>query len=219
MFDTLYKAVREIREGMNAISTQSTNALALATGLIGHGDLDGNDAGLLPSPGPPGLAGALGLPGAMGPTMFLPPEDDEPLIWMPPGPYSLATIRNPFTNTPYVAGDYTSAAPSGGWTVDAGDVVTNRWCLIGNDLLFWQLELQTTTVASTPVILIIQMPNGFVSTAQVSYPIFISDNGASDFGLGQTVGTGFMRCLKKDLSAWANSTNNSYIRFSAAIPL
>lgn len=124
-----------------------------------------------------------------------------------------------FTNVTYNAGNYTATSPAGTWTVDVGDVVTNRYTMLGANLLFWQLELQTTSVAGGPLLLNVLIPNGLTSTAQVSYPIFISDNGAADFGLGQTVGGTLFRCLLKSITAWANSTNNSYVRFSVLIPV
>lgn len=85
MLETLFKATRELQQGVRTVSelTGTISAMA-AAGLLASGDSDGNETTMLSQPGPPGAPGAAGL---IGPTMLMPPDAaDEPALILVPGP-------------------------------------------------------------------------------------------------------------------------------------
>lgn len=70
-----------------------------------------------------------------------------------------------WSNQAYSAGDYT--ASSGSWTVDSGDVKTNRYMQIGKTV-FWQISIDSTDVSATPTTLRVAIP-GSLTQAAVAY--------------------------------------------------
>jgi hypothetical protein len=109
MLETLFKATRELQTTVAGVSTQAVQAVALATGLIGDGDRDSNEIGLLSVPGP---TGPQGLIGSTGPTMFLPSDapDEQPLISVP----AMAALPSVSVVTTTATGTQTDWAPGFG---------------------------------------------------------------------------------------------------------
>lgn len=66
-----------------------------------------------------------------------------------------------WTDVPFAAGNF-SAGGGGAWTVQAGDVVTNRYTQIGQTLL-WTLRIQTSTVSGTVTALVLILPGSLVA--------------------------------------------------------
>jgi len=117
-----------------------------------------------------------------------------------------------WTAQAFAAGDYTSDV--GTWVVASGDVLTNKYVLIGKWMV-WSVETQTTTLTGTPGILNVLIPAGKTAAAgNVSFSSYISNNGTFGNGLVQLAGGTTARCFKTDLTAWANATDNSFVRFT-----
>jgi hypothetical protein len=117
-------------------------------------------------------------------------------------------------NVAYSGGNFTGAA-SMTWTVDSGDVTTNRYYLKGTTL-FWELYLVTTSVSGTPASTFqITLPNG-LQTATGSYELsmlFVSDNGTRGvgFGVSENVSATQIGIVKLDGTTWSASPNNTSV--------
>jgi hypothetical protein len=125
-----------------------------------------------------------------------------------------ATITASFawTAVSFNAANFTSDV--GTWVVGSGDVLTNKYLLSGKTMI-WSLELQTTTLTGTPGILNVLIPAGKTAAAgNVSFTSYLSNNGAFGNGLVQLAGGTVARCFLASLGAWANATDNSFVRFT-----
>ena len=121
-----------------------------------------------------------------------------------------------WANQPFDAGNYTGSVNMT-WTVAAGDVLANRYLVIGK-LLFWNVELQFTTVGGTPTNqLQILLPNSLTMAANPGFNCsinFIQDNGATAVsGVGAKISNTQMGLFRFDLAAWTAATDTTQINF------
>lgn len=120
-----------------------------------------------------------------------------------------------FITTAYNAGDYTSSG-GGAVTVDAADVISNKWYLIGRTV-FYVLDINAFSVAAPlGTLLKILIANGWTAATQTENPIRVGNNAA----LGTTVGIYatvpssdatkiFAANTTLTTTNWAASANNS----------
>lgn len=131
-----------------------------------------------------------------------------------------ATPMGHWTSVPYSAGIFT-AYPSGTWTVDAGDVVTLSYMLVGKTMWLTYL-LYGVSVSGAPTELRLQLPGGFtcaqttVNAAAYREPTPWATGYCSPAG-----GAPYVRFQKDPDSgtAWAATTNNTFIYGTAVVPL
>lgn len=118
---------------------------------------------------------------------------------------------------PYSAANFT--AVSGVWTVEAGDVTTLRYTLIGNTVIFLY-ELGPTSVSVANGGLRIALPAGVV----VSKPTRTLAPGFNNGTIVTTVplvavGQAFLSISIQAGTNWAVSTNNTYVQGQMVIPI
>lgn len=70
---------------------------------------------------------------------------------------SIAQPDEPWIDNTFNAADYTSS--SGTWVVDSGDVLNNRYKIVGKTL-YWNVYLVSTTITGTPSQLFVALPSG-----------------------------------------------------------
>lgn len=117
----------------------------------------------------------------------------------------------------YAGGTYT--AGGGTWTVDSGDVTSHKYRLNGRTLTF-AVRIDTSSVASNAGgDLRVGLPAGFTSNESGQDAAVVFDNAViSDVGVASvTVGITYVAVFLKAFGNWANSTNNTYLRFTLAI--
>jgi len=123
-------------------------------------------------------------------------------------------IQSGWSAQVFSAGNY--SAPSGGtWTVSSGDVINNRYKLIGKTLI-WNVRVETSTIASTPGILRVALPNGYVLATSASSIItgFCSQGGTREVVVLNCVGgNAYVNIDKLSGSAFSNSTDATEISF------
>ena len=77
-------------------------------------------------------------------------------------------------NTPFSAADY-SASGAMTWTVEAGDVIFDTYCLIGKSM-FWSFDLNATAIGGTAgTQLRKKLPAGLVPASNVLFPIWVAN--------------------------------------------
>lgn len=85
----------------------------------------------------------------------------------------------------FVAGDYTGSG-SMTWTVESGDVTHSRYLLRGRTL-FWNTNINTTTVGNTlNTELRITIPGGLTAASQTIMAVRINDNGTEAISFAYT---------------------------------
>jgi hypothetical protein len=126
----------------------------------------------------------------------------------------IAHEQGAWITPPYAASLYT--ANSGSWTVDAGDVVTHMYRLVGK-ALHLNLYLGATSVAAAlPTELRVALPNGFTCGNSVFGPVLSYYEGGATWSVGYVVmgaGASYL-VLRKDPSAgttWVAATNSTSI--------
>lgn len=75
---------------------------------------------------------------------------------------TIASLSSEWATPAYSSGNFYPDA--GTWTVDAGDVITSRYIVIGKTL-FWNVYLANTTTATTPNQLYLTLPNNYNANA------------------------------------------------------
>lgn len=125
-----------------------------------------------------------------------------------------------FTTPTFAAGDFTANA-SMTWTLQAGDVSTYEYTVIGHTMIVI-FDLVTTTVAGTPSTqLIIKLPGGFTAAKNSWAPTIYTDN-----GVGPTIGfctisaaTTSILCFTATSGNWAAATNATNVRGQIALEI
>jgi hypothetical protein len=116
---------------------------------------------------------------------------------------------SPITVT-YASGNFTSNA--GSWTVQSGDQVAYEYTLVGR-LMTLTYTIDTTTVAGGPTVLYVTIPGGFSSTGVAQGMMWFIDNGGTGtIGNTQVTGGTLVGNFNSAVSAWAASTNLTYVR-------
>lgn len=114
-----------------------------------------------------------------------------------------------WTDVPYSAANFQGSSGMS-WTVDASDVVTFRYTLIGKTAVVI-LNLQATTVGGTPAAgLYVSLP--FTPLVYTSAMFWGLDNGVWMVGAFQTVtGDPRIALYRSDAAPWAVSSGNTYV--------
>lgn len=120
----------------------------------------------------------------------------------------------------FSAGNF-DAISTAEWTVDSGDVDSNRYMLVGKTL-WWNLRVGSTTVVSGDEgldYLIATIPGGFTANATSAVAAaYLNDNGTVRSGLVEAIsGTTEVRISRNDGVDLAASTNGTYVYFLIAI--
>jgi cytoskeletal protein CcmA (bactofilin family) len=106
------------------------------------------------------------------------------------------------------------------WTVGSGDVVVNRYMLVGKTLM-WKVGLTGTTVGGTPnTELRISIPGGFTAANYSIAPLaVVTDNGTQMVGFVEATNGQTLVSIKLNIGAtnWTNATDNTAVFFTIAI--
>ncbi len=117
-----------------------------------------------------------------------------------------------WTTPSFSASDFT-ASGSMVWTVEAGDVQTYAYIILGKTM-FVSLRIATTTVSGTPSAdLYVKIPNSKVSTKNIltAVGVFV-DNSVRTAGYMYVTASGTKIGLQRfDANNWSASTNNTSI--------
>lgn len=129
------------------------------------------------------------------------------------------TLNSEWNDVTFNSGDY---VPNGGgsWTVDSGDVVVNRYKLIGKTLYF-NLSLTGTTIVGPPAIsLLVKMPNGYTAKGSNECGGFgYYTNGGVAFRLRMLSTSNFVDLRTIDGSALIAGVNDQNIHFSLIVEI
>lgn len=107
----------------------------------------------------------------------------------------------------------------GTWTVQAADVKTHRYAVIG-DVLHFNLMVQLSSVASTPPALRVRLPLGFITAAGVVYNTVYQQSGVLGVGIAQVVAGQFgIYCYTAGAVMWSNTTNATDLHLALTIPV
>ena len=115
--------------------------------------------------------------------------------------YGRAVAQGVWTTVPFAAGDYT--ASSGTWTVEAADVSTFRYMVIGKTLFYNIRLLATTTSAGMGTQIKIKMPGGFSST--------FFGMGIVHYNMNGTYETGLVTAQGADIILFRLNFNNNFV--------
>ena len=119
----------------------------------------------------------------------------------------------------FAAGDY-SVTGGGSWTVEAGDVATYRFRILGKTM-FMEIVIGGSTIGSAPVILTIALPESKKTANAWQIASGIYDNGATvqDIKITATVSGVDILIQKIDDTAFTNGTNNQDIKFNTSFEI
>lgn len=119
------------------------------------------------------------------------------------------TPGKPITPT-FSAGDY--VPDTGTWTVASGDVVAHKYVQDGKQVTYW-LDLDGTTIATSPVVLKITLANSFAATARVfQVGLSFSPLGSLAMQVAIQGGGTQIECSHLTGAVWSNSTDGTYVR-------
>jgi hypothetical protein len=109
------------------------------------------------------------------------------------------------------------------WTVEAGDVLTNRYTLIGKTML-WTLRVGSSSVLvdNGPFTNVrAKIPGGFNANASGSFAAgYFNDNGTVRSMLVESsAGSAWVVCSRLDGGNIATSTNGTFVYFSIFVEL
>jgi hypothetical protein len=131
-------------------------------------------------------------------------------------------VQGDYIDVAYSAGNFTTTGGSGTtWTVDSGDQKTYSYYLSGRNLTV-VVYLDTTSISSSSAIqLFVAIPNSFTANRLTQVNSIAFDNGAATTAYNRvfSVGSTTIEIGRLDLAAWANSTNNTYVRVEITFPV
>jgi len=131
-----------------------------------------------------------------------------------------ATALGHWIDVPYSAANFTTNV--GTWTVEAADLATHAYCLIGKTLLV-SVYINGSSVAGSPTELRVAWPPPGQGRSYQQQPFFFFDgSGSYQVGAAQTVPAGTTVALLKDPGAagtWTTTTNGTHIRATLTISL
>lgn len=122
-----------------------------------------------------------------------------------------AVALGEWANQAYAGGDYTQSGGTS-WTVDSGDVTTNRYTLVGKTVT-WQLLITGTDVGGAPTELRVAVP-GSLTEASISRGGgcgHVSDAGvsANQFAIWRMDGSGLVKLSLFSAGAWTATTGDN----------
>ncbi len=127
-----------------------------------------------------------------------------------------ATVGDAWTNVPFNAGNF-GAGGAMTWTVEAGDILMNRYKVNGKTLL-WSAYLFTTTLGGTvsnQLRINLPVPGMQAATARFLMPVaFIGDGGANVTGYAETVGVTYLAINKTNLANFTLGANALHVAFT-----
>jgi len=115
-----------------------------------------------------------------------------------------------------------TAAPSGSWTVDAGDQSIVQYTLVGKTLIVI-LVLVNTSISGSPVSLAMVVPGGFTAAVNAYQPVHYSLDTAATWAVGSCVCNANQLLFRRDptgATAWpATATNQVYLFATVSVPI
>lgn len=124
------------------------------------------------------------------------------------------TLAGEWDDQAFSAGDFTASTST--WTVDSGDVVLNRYTLIGKTLT-WQFVIKDTDLGGSPAHLRVAIPGSLTPSAHTRKGACgtVKDNGSLDSAPGVwtfTSGTAYVSLFRAQETAWnATASDNADI--------
>lgn len=131
---------------------------------------------------------------------------------------TVTALGDPYT-VPFTPGHFTGFGAMT-WTVDAADVTTWAYMLVGSTMTVW-VDLRTTTIGGTPSAAVqIKIPDGWYAALTVTNPCRLSDNGTSATGYMQsTIKTNLILVFRTDLANFTASANLTTVEGTLSFPV
>lgn len=106
------------------------------------------------------------------------------------------------------------------WTVDATDVITWAYTLIGSTMTLW-FDLRTTTIGGVPTVAVqIRIPDNWYAALTVTNDARLIDNGTSADGYVQsTAKSNILFVFRKDLAAFTASAGATSVQGTISFPV
>lgn len=127
---------------------------------------------------------------------------------------SISNIGGTWYSQPFSASNFTTDG-TGTWTVDSGDIVSNKYNIIGKTF-FWNLVLQTSTFASGVIFPRVTIPNSKIIGGIFSQRATISDgtNFYSDVIVNGVAGNNYVELRRMNSSSFSDAANLVEVAFS-----
>lgn len=131
----------------------------------------------------------------------------------------LAHDQGDYIAIPFVAGDFT-ANGSMTWTVASGDVVLDKYMVVGRALQLHFRYITTTVGGSLNSTLLRLYPNGYTAPTAYSHFTYGNDNGTvAQVHIGGNSTSTTVSFVKADGTNWSAATDNTAVRGQVTIPL
>jgi len=115
----------------------------------------------------------------------------------------------------YSSGNFTASA--GSWTVDSGDVVRNRYTLIGKTMI-WTVALKETDVSSTPVELRIAIPGSNTANAEAGCRAYYAQDAGTvvtDVRASVAASGTYVSLIRDSVANWTTTSgDNTWVYFT-----
>jgi hypothetical protein len=124
-----------------------------------------------------------------------------------------------WTARPFVAGNYTATAPLV-WTATAGQIITDRYCVLGGKTLFWQFSCNGVTLTGAAGGgLRIAVPSGTLKNS-ITIPAAYGFTGTAHqtHSVSVAAGTTYVDIIRQDYGSIAPA-GGVYMNFSLMLEL
>jgi len=115
----------------------------------------------------------------------------------------------------YSSGNFTASA--GSWTVDSGDVVRNRYTLVGKTMA-WTVALKETDVSSTPAELRIAIPGSFTANAEAGCRAYYAQDAGTvvtDVRASVVPSGTYVSLIRDSVANWTTTSgDNTWVYFT-----
>jgi hypothetical protein len=131
---------------------------------------------------------------------------------------TVTALGDPY-NVPFTPGDFTGFTTMT-WTVDAGDVTTWAYTLMGSTMTLW-FDIRTSTIGGVPTAAVqMKIPDGWYAALTVTNACRILDNAVSATAYVQsTIKTNTLLVFRTDLAVWTASANATAVQGTISFPV
>lgn len=120
-----------------------------------------------------------------------------------------------WTEVAFDAGNFTGTT----WTVESGDVLVNRYKVVGKTL-FWNLDVASSTIADAPTFLRVTIPGGHTLKGSIVSPCVLYNNAGTAEVAGVNVAAGVTYLnITRLTGSFANGTNSQRLGFNMSFEI